>query len=102
MAANEVHLGDIGTVFVVTVKDDTTVVNISAATTKQIIFMAPDGGKLTKTASLTTDGTDGKMQWTTIANDLDEPGTWKIQGKVVLAAGTWYTDISTFVVEGNL
>jgi len=102
MAANEVHLNDVGTVFVVTVKDDTTAVDISAATTKQIIFMAPDGGKLTKAATFTTNGTDGKMQWTTVANDLDEPGTWKIQGKVVLTAGTWYTDISTFVVEGNL
>jgi len=102
MAANEVHLSDIGTVFVVTVKDDATVVDISAATTKQIIFLAPDGGKLTKSASFTTDGKDGKMQWTTIAADLDEPGTWKVQGKVVLTAGTWYTDISTFEVEGNL
>jgi len=102
MAANEIHVGDIGTVLVVTIKDGTTTIDISSATTKQIILTAPDGGKLTKAASFTTDGTDGKMQYATVAGDLDEAGWWKLQGRVVLAAGTWSTDITRFEVHQNL
>ena len=102
MAANEIHLGDIGTVFVVTVKDGSSTIDISGATTKQIILVAPDGGKLTKTASFTTDGTDGKMQYAAVSGDLDEAGWWKLQGRVVLTSGTWSTDITRFEVHQNL
>ena len=38
MAANEIHLNDIGTQFLLTVKDGSSAVDISSATTKQIII----------------------------------------------------------------
>jgi len=102
MAANEIHLGDIGTAFVVTIQDGSSTIDISGATTKEIMLTAPDGGKLTKTATLTTDGTDGKMQYATVAGDLDEAGWWRLQGRVVLATGTWSTDVTRFEVHQNL
>ena len=55
-----------------------------------------------KTAVLTNTGVDGKMQYTTVADDLDIEGKWKIQGKVVLPTGTWRSDISSFKVYANL
>ena len=102
MAANEVRVGDIGTRFKVTVKDGASVVSLSGATTKQIILKKPDGTKLTKSAEFSSDGTDGVMHYDTVSGDLDVAGIWKLQGKVVISAGTFSTDIYSFKVHRNL
>jgi len=102
MAANEIHVGDIGTVLRVTVKDGDDAVDVSTATTKTIILEDPSGNNSDKAATFTTDGTDGKIQYTTVSGDLDERGNWSIQAKVVMPSGTWYSDIYTFEVHGNL
>ena len=102
MAKNEIHQDDVGTKFLVTIYDDSSVVNVSGASTKQIIFKKPDGTKLTKSAAFNSDGTDGKIYYTAVTDDLDEIGTYEIQGKVVITDGTFYTDIQTFKVHRNL
>tara|TARA_Y100000994_G_scaffold246549_2_gene250084 strand:- start:151 stop:459 length:309 start_codon:yes stop_codon:yes gene_type:complete len=102
MPANEIHQNDVGTQFLVTVKDGSSAVNISSATTKQLIIKKPSGTKLTKAAAYSTDGADGKIYYNTVADDLDEAGTYKLQGKVVISDGTFYTDITTFKVYRNL
>jgi hypothetical protein len=100
---SDIHLGDIGTVFILTIMDGAAVVDISAATTMEIIMTDPSSGKTTHTAQKTTDGTDGKMEYaTTAANVLDEIGTWQWQGRVVLPTGDWKTNILTFAVLDNL
>ena len=38
MAANEIHVNDVGTKFLVTVTDGSIAVDISSATTKQLII----------------------------------------------------------------
>ncbi len=98
----EVHLLDIGTVFEVTLKDCDTPIDISSATTQQIIFRKPDGTSVTKTAIFASDGTDGKLRYVTIADDLDQIGTWKIQAKVEIPSGTWSSNIDKFKVYSNL
>jgi len=102
VAANEIHRGDIGTAFVVTVKQGSNVIDISGATTAQILFEKPDGSVLTKTASLTTDGTDGKMQYASQSGDLSVSGSWRLQGYLVLASWTGRTDVHTFEVHSNV
>tara|TARA_R110002110_G_scaffold255061_2_gene470839 strand:+ start:1565 stop:1873 length:309 start_codon:yes stop_codon:yes gene_type:complete len=102
MAANEIHENDVGTKFLVTVTDGTSAVNISGASTKQLIIKKPSGAKLTKATSFVTDGTDGKMQYSIAADDLDEAGTYKLQGRVIISDGSFYTDIHTFKVYRNL
>jgi len=102
MAANEIHENDVGTKFLVTVTDGSSAVNISSASTKQLIIKKPSGTKLTKATSFSTDGTDGKMYYNIAADDLDEAGTYKLQGKVIISDGTFYTDIQTFKVYRNL
>ena len=57
---------------------------------------------MTKTAAFTSDGSDGKIDYTVILNDLDEVGTYQLQGNVVISDGTFYTDIHTFKVHRNL
>jgi hypothetical protein len=99
----EIHIGDVGTKFLITVKNDGVVVDISSATVKEIYFEKPDGTTLTKTASFETDGTDGKIYWTTsAAGDLDIEGMWKIQAKIAITGGSWKTEIGSFRVWENI
>ena len=101
MAANEIHQNDL-TTFEIEVYDGDTLVDISGATTKQIKFYDPTGTTTTKTASFTTDGTDGKMDYTCVADDLDVVGTWQYQGYLVMPGFTGHTDIHRFQVYANL
>jgi hypothetical protein len=101
MAQDEIHLNDIGTVFTITLMDGTSIVNISAATTKIITFGKPDGTSVSQTGTFTTDGTDGKIYYTVVSGDLNQCGWWKIQGYVV-ASGTWRSDIGNFEVHKNI
>ena len=102
MAANEIHLGDIGTIFEVTVKDDTAVLNISTATVKNFEFTKPSGTNVVKSASFTVLGVDGKLRYTTVAGDLDEVGVWNLQVYLEMPTGKWHSDIQQFSVWKNL
>ncbi len=97
------HIADTGTVLVLTITDqDDAVVSLVGATVKQILMKKPDGVVLTKAASFTTDGSDGKIQWTTLVTDLDVPGLWILQGNVQLASGAWHTTYGALMVQANL
>lgn len=103
MAIGEIHKNDIGTAFRATIKDETdTVVDISSATTLQMLFLKPDNSLLTKTASLVNTGTDGKMQYVSASGDLDTCGWWRSQGFVRIGSAEWYSDILRFQVHDNL
>ena len=99
----EIHLGDIGTAFEVTLKDCDVVVDVSTATLKQIIFRKPDKSVVVQDATFGANGgTDGIIQYITILDDLDQTGTWYIQAKVTLPTGTWSSETSKFKVYKNL
>jgi len=102
MASNEIHVGDIGTTLQLTFKNDGTVVDISSASNIYIILQGPDDSPITKSASLVSDGTDGKAKYVTVSGDFDTAGAWKIQGKVVFVSTTYYSDIHNFTVHKNL
>jgi len=108
MAANEIHVGDIGTTFEGTVYGvnslgESYIVDISSATNLEIMFQKDDGSVVTKTAELTSDGSDGKMEYNIIEGDLDQVGDWKMQGRVHMTGGfRWSTDIFDFEVHANL
>tara|TARA_R110000796_G_scaffold140793_2_gene256990 strand:- start:5659 stop:5967 length:309 start_codon:yes stop_codon:yes gene_type:complete len=101
MASNEIHVNDIGTTFQLTFKDDGSVVNISSATIT-IMLQGPDDVTLSKTGVLVNTGADGKAKYVTVSGDLSSPGTWKLQGKLVIGATTYSSDIHTFMVYKNL
>jgi hypothetical protein len=100
---SDIHVGDIGTIFRLTIMDGTSVVDISGATTMEIIFKKPSASVVTETASFTTDGTDGQMEWATgVVGDLDEAGSWEWQGRIVMPSWEGKTSILTFDVVANL
>lgn len=103
MAANEIHKGDIGTQFKVTIKNQTgTVVDLSGMSTKQILLKKPSGDILTKTASFFTDGSDGIIVYTTVDGDINEHGEWFLQAYYSDGTSARYTDITLFTVHRNL
>ncbi len=94
----ELHRGDVGTVLTATVTENGVAANISTATTKEFVFQKPSGTVVSKIAVFVTDGADGKLKYTTVANDLDEEGTWSWQVRLVFPAGEWRTSVVNFTV----
>ena len=99
-----IHVGDVGTIFEVTVveNDGVTPVNIGLATVKKIYFKDSAGVKMEKTAVLVTDGSDGKMKYVGVAGDIDLAGIWQMQGYVEMPAGKFYSVKTRFTVHDNL
>lgn len=99
-----VHVGDVGVVFTATVKDGGSVVDISGADSVNMLFRGPGQTVDTQTASFTTDGTDGKAEYTTAAGDLDAPGAWTVQVKLNYTGPTrtLYSDFTRFTVGPQL
>ena len=98
-----VHNGDIGTIFRLTITDTSgTAIDVSTATTKYIYFQDPSGARMQKTASFFTDGTDGKIQYTSVSGDIDSVGTWQIQGYVETSLGKFWTEKDSFKAYSTL
>jgi hypothetical protein len=100
--SSEIHVNDIGTRFIFTVKDNGEVVNISGAPMITIAFKKPSDTVIYRSGCLCSGGTDGRTYYDTVSGDLDEAGYYKVQGHIQLASGTYYTDIHTFQVHCNL
>jgi hypothetical protein len=97
------RVGDYGGVLRITVKEDGAVKDISGFTTaKQLRLIKPDRTtETTVTATFTTDGTDGKLQYTIPSGFLTHKGHYRVQ--VLLTSGSAYlqSSIGSFPVEGN-
>lgn len=81
MTTEKSYVGDTGTVITIDCGTD-----ISAATARSIAVKKPDGTTTSWAASAS--GTDS-IQFTTLADSLDQNGTWLLQAVVTLGGGTW-------------
>lgn len=100
-----VHVNAAGTVIRITVKEGTAPLDISTATGLTLYLRKPDTDQtiLERDAMLTTDGTDGKLEYTTVSDDLDTPGMWRVQAELVFSNGRqWRTSVADFDVLPNL
>jgi hypothetical protein len=104
MAAQYIQAGATGMVITLTVQDEAGVaVNLTTATTTEIILKPPQGFAITKTASVVSPATDGKIRYVTEAGVLGVPGKWKAQAFVALSGGAeYYSTTIDFVVGANL
>jgi len=75
----DLHLDDIGTQILITIKEDNVAVDLSTATVKQFDFKKKDGTTMVKEADFYTDGTDGILEYITISGDIDQVGKWSVQ-----------------------
>ena len=78
------YVGDTGTVITLDCGTD-----VSAATARNIEARKPDGTLATWVA--TASGTTA-IRFTTLADTLDQAGTWRQQAHVVLPSGEWRGD----------
>lgn len=99
-----VRLGDVGTVFEITIIDEAGAVDISNSAVREMLFGRPVTGWFTRQAEFVTDGKDGKIQYKTIQGDLDQAGEWRLQAKVALPTfvDTFRTEMVRFVVEPSI
>jgi len=97
------HVGDLGTQIQVTLTDGNgDPVDVSDATEKVMILQDPEGTSVEKTATFATDGADGVVQYETVEGDFTMPGKHKVQARVTLPTGTWWSTIGVFKVADNL
>ena len=100
--AGEVHVSDTP-IHRMTIKDqDDAAVDVSGATTKEIVFERPDGTSVTRDATFLTDGTDGIVEYQAVGGDHDIAGPWRKQAHVTIASGDWKSTIVGFPVAPNL
>mgnify|MGYP001567167843 FL=1 len=93
-------VGDIGKDIEVTVMEDGAVLNISTATTKELIFTHADGTTKTFAAAFVGTGTDGKIKYTTVlTSDFDKPGRWQVQWHVIVGSRNIKGEAKGFVVD---
>lgn len=99
----EIHVGDTGTQFIATIKDqDGNIFNLSSATSLKFRFLSPQNESEDKTASLYTTGADGKMVYITEADTFSVSGKWKYQAIIEFASAIWYTNVIPFMVYDNI
>jgi len=99
----EIHQFDIGTVFRLELTDCGTPVDVSTATSLAICFLKPSQEVLTAVATFTNVGTDGLIQYTTVANDIDEVGGWSWQGVISFPNGSiFHSAVREFEVFSNI
>lgn len=99
----EIHVGDVGTQFIVTIyNQEEQVQNISSSTSLLINFLPPSRTGFSKEASLYTNGTDGKLLYVLQEGDIDEAGEWSYQCVLQFPSGAWRTNIEKFTVYPNI
>ncbi len=97
----------VGAVIEVTILEDTAALDVSTVTVKQLVFRKPGGTVVTKTASFSSDGTDGKLKYVTESGFLDEKSggqNWKVQAAVTFPGSGFSgrSEVVEFQVKGNL
>ena len=82
MGWDNIHVDDYGWVGKLCIKQDGTVVDISSFTTRSFILRSPAGTATTKTATFTTDGTDGYLQYTIADGNINVVGKWSVAARI--------------------
>lgn len=101
--AEQIHVNDIGTAFMATVKDEQgEIIDLTTLVSARMWFQRPDQSTFERTAETYGPPADGVIVYVTEANDLDAAGSWKLQGVVEFADGKWHSDIHKFKVWPNL
>lgn len=101
----EIHVNNIGTVFQATIKDqDGVIVDVSMASPLTMTFRVPTVPFINraKAATLVSGGVDGRIKYTSVADFLDTPGDWEVQGYAKIGSSEFYSDLYTFKVYPNL
>lgn len=103
MSRGQIQVGEWGFPIEIEITDqDCAAVDISTATTKQVIFTRPDKTQFTKVAAFTTSGVDGKIRYVVEdASIMNQAGQWYIQGVATQAGWSHPSSLEPFEVAAN-
>jgi hypothetical protein len=99
LASNDLRVGDVGVNIIFIVKQNSVAQDISAGTTT-LTFTKPNGVTVNKPSTFVTDGTDGKVKYTTEEGFLDCGGVWRVIGLTDIGSATYTSEIAEFNVQG--
>ena len=96
------HVNDIGTSIRLTIRNSVTnaIVDLSTMSSAIFTFERPDNTSFEVTdVQLYTDGTDGVLEYLTVADDLNQAGRWRVQPTYTMPSGTWSGTPETMTVK---
>lgn len=95
---------DYGISFIVQILDEQTnnIVNLASVTSINFVFRKPDKTTYSVEGSLYTDGTDGKVTYTSASSDFQIKGIWRLQVNYTKNLSFRTTDDISFEVESLL
>jgi hypothetical protein len=105
MTLDTIQIGAIGVKIVVTVEEDGVAKNIASATALKLRLRSAIGSAYKEfTAAFETNGTDGKVSYTTTAaSDIDLESVWSAQVYYELGSFKGFTEpVQAFEVKRNL
>jgi len=102
MGWTDINAGDYGWIGKLRIVEDGGPVDLTAFTTRQMIFRTPDGATLTKTASFDTNGVDGVLRYEVLTGDIATPGRWLVQARVSRTGAQITTEAHAFDVAERL
>jgi BppU N-terminal domain len=92
-----------GTVFRRTLlKEDGSVLDLTGATTLELVFTRPNETTFTRTASVVGPATDGTIEYVGLNAEFDMVGPWRWQARAVIPSGEWWDEVFDFNVRPNL
>jgi hypothetical protein len=102
-AGTEIHVGDVGTALRLhLVDEEARDVDVSGASLIEFVFVSPARRRFTRAALPSTTGLDGRVQYVLAEGDLDAAGSWRLQARVAIGPGQWYSGVVTVPVAPNL
>ena len=103
IASQFAQVNDAGIQLIVQFVDqDNVIIDLAGASALKIKIGSPDGNTTDKSAALLTDGTDGKIFYTTSSSDLTEAGYYEIQGQASIGGSVFSTRVGILQVNANV
>jgi len=91
--AGRIFVGDYGVIIRVS-----TGIDLTNATAQKYKIYKPNGIKTNWSANIVVPAIDGILTYTTVANDFDIKGEYKLQAEVTFAAGNFLGEVAVFKV----
>jgi hypothetical protein len=100
---NSIRVNDSGVLFLITVRDESGVVDLSTVQGIDLFFQRPDRSIVQFTPQIVGDGHSGLISYTSTATDFNVAGRWRYQVVVRFANdNVKHSDIGSLNVENNL
>lgn len=99
----EIQEGGVGILLVFTVLDENgAIMDVSLSTSIELIFRKSDDEVITRVGTFHTDGTDGLVDYHTVAGDLTVSGEWLVQAKITTNSHVLFSRKKEFTVLSNI